>query len=92
MSPWLLKVVTLLRLLSFMVLIYVGLAWIVERNSQRPDSKVRGFFRLLASPITRLVSRFLPPGTSHERLLAVTTAVVAGVWLVLVAVDMALPR
>jgi uncharacterized protein YggT (Ycf19 family) len=92
MSPWLLKVVTLLRLLSFMVLIYVGLAWIVERNSQRPDSKVRGFFRLLASPITRLVSRFLPAGTSYERLLAVTTAVVAGVWLVLVAVDMALPR
>jgi len=92
MSPWLLKVVTLLRLLSFMVLIYVGLAWIVERNSQRPDGKVRGFFRLLASPITRVVARFLPPGTSYERLLAVTTAVVAGIWLVLVAVDMALPR
>ncbi len=92
MSPWLLKVVTFLRLVSFMVLIYVALAWIVERNSQRPEGKVRGFFRLLASPMTRVVARFLAPGTPYERLLAVTTAVVAGIWLVLVAVDMALPR
>lgn len=92
MVPALAKLVTLLRLLAFMVLIYAGLAWIVERKSQNPQSKVRGFFRLLISPVTRLVGRFLPPGTAYERVLAVTTGAVAAVWVALVILDELLGR
>lgn len=88
----LVQVVTFFRLLAFMALIYVGLAWIVERNSQRPDSKVRGFFRLLAMPLSRPVARFMAPGSSYERVLGVTTVVVAALWLVLIALDEVLVR
>ena len=87
MSPALVKLVAMLRLLAFMVLLYVGLAWIVERQIDKPDSKMRGFFRLLASPVTGLVARFLPPGTAIERQLAVSTGVVAAIWVVLVILD-----
>ncbi|HSB19002.1 MAG TPA: hypothetical protein VLD85_03225 [Anaeromyxobacteraceae bacterium] len=92
MSPVLLRLVTMLRLLAFMVLIYAGLAWIVERRSQNPQSKVRAFFRLLISPVVRLVARFLPPGTAYVRVLAVTTGVVAAVWVALVILDEVLGR
>jgi uncharacterized protein YggT (Ycf19 family) len=91
MSPAL-KLVAMLRLLAFMVLIYAGLAWFVERKSQNPQSKVRGFFRLLISPVTGIVGRFLPPGTAYERVLAVSTGVVAAVWVALVILDEVLVR
>jgi len=86
------KVVTMLRLLAFMVLIYVLLAWMVERNSRNPRSKVRAFFRILCSPVTGLVGRYLPAGASQDRLLKVSAGVVAVVWVVLIALDEVLLR
>jgi len=86
------KLVTMLRLLAFMVLIYVLLAWMVERNSQDPKSKVRAFFRILCSPITRLVGRWLPDGASQDRLLKASAGVVAVVWVVLIVLDEVLLR
>jgi len=86
------RLVTMLRLLAFMVLIYVGLAWMVERKSRNPESKVRAFFRILCSPVTGLVGRFLPPGTAQDRLLAVSAGVVAAIWVTLIAIDEILLR
>jgi len=86
------KLVTLLRLLAFMVLIYLGLAWMVERRSQNPESKVRAFFRTLCSPVTGPVGRFLPAGSTYQRVLAVSAGVVAALWVVLIAVDEILLR
>jgi len=86
------RLVTLLRLLAFMVLIYVGLAWMVERKSRNPESKVRAFFRILCSPVTGIVGRFLRAGTGQERLLAVSAGVVAAIWVLLIALDEVLLR
>jgi len=88
----LVQIVTLLRSVAFMVLVYVGLAWLVERRSQNPASKVRAFFRVLSAPVTYPVSRVLGPGASPERVLAVSTGVVAVVWAVLVVVSEVLGR
>lgn len=90
MGPEVLKVVTLLRFLAFMVLVYVGLGWVVERYSRVPGSRLKGFFRLVCSPVTRPVARFLPSGTAHGRVLAVTFGLVAALWVVFVALDQAL--
>jgi hypothetical protein len=67
-----------------MVLLYLGLGWLAERYTTRPDSKVRAFFRLLCSPITRPVSRLVAPGSGERRVLAVAIGVVGSIWLVLV--------
>jgi uncharacterized protein YggT (Ycf19 family) len=83
----LVQIVTLLRSVAFMVLVYVGLAWLVERRSQNPASKVRAFFRVLSSPVTYPVSRLVRPGTSPERVLAVSTGVVAVLWVALVVLS-----
>jgi hypothetical protein len=84
-SP-LVSALTLLRLLAFMVLLYLGLGWLTERYVTRPDSKLKGFFRLLCGPVTRLVARAMPGPASQRRLLAVSMGVVAGLWVVLIVV------
>jgi uncharacterized protein YggT (Ycf19 family) len=84
------KILTLLRLLAFMVLLYLGLGWIAERYSTRPDSKVKAFFRLLCTPITRPIARAMPPGTAERRVLTVSIGVVAGIWVVLILATEAL--
>ena len=43
----------MLRLLAFMVVLYPGLGWLAERYVTKPNSKVKGFFRLLCGPVTR---------------------------------------
>jgi len=89
--PFIGKLATLLRLVAFMVLVYLLLAWMVERNSRNPQGKVRAFFRTLCSPVTGLVARFLP-GAGQDRLLKVSVGVVAAVWVVLIALDELLLR
>jgi hypothetical protein len=84
MESALANVLTLLRLLAFMVLLYLGLGWLAERYATRPDSKVKAFFRLLCSPITGPVSRMLGPGSAPARVLAVSMGVVGSIWLVLI--------
>jgi hypothetical protein len=86
MDPPLVRILTMLRLLAFMVLLYLALGWLTERYVTKPDSKVKGFFRLLCGPVTGLVARALPAPTSERRLLAVSMGVVAGVWVVLIIV------
>jgi hypothetical protein len=83
----LVEVFTFLRLLAFMLLLYLGLGWLAERYATRPDSKVKAFFRLLCSPVTRPVARAMRPGSAHARVLAVSMGIVGGVWAVLIVVS-----
>jgi uncharacterized protein YggT (Ycf19 family) len=75
-----------------MVLMYLAFAWLVERRSTNPQSKVRAFFRIVCGPVAGPVARFLPPGTSYQRVLVVSMAVVAGVWVLLIGVNQLLVR
>lgn len=85
-----LKIVMMLRLLAFMVLMYLAMAWFVERRSQNPQGKVRAFFRIVCAPIAGPVSRRLRPGTSYERVLVVSMGVVGAAWVVLILLNLAL--
>ena len=81
MNITLLQVVTLLRLVSFMVLVYLLLGLLVEVNSRKPDSKLKAFFRVVCSPVTRPVSRLVARESSHQRVLVVSLAVVGAIWI-----------
>jgi uncharacterized protein YggT (Ycf19 family) len=90
MEPALLKIVTVLRLLSFMVVLYLALGWLAERYARKPDGKVRGFFRLVCRPVTAPIARLLPSGAGERRVLEVSLGVVGGLWVVLIIVSEAL--
>ena len=68
----LLKIVMVLRLIAFMVLMYLAFAWFVERKSTNPEGKIRAFFRIVCSPVAVPVSRMLGPGASYQRVLVVS--------------------
>lgn len=85
-----LKILTLLRLLAFMLIVYLAFGLVVERYSTRPESQLRAFARVVCYPITRPVSRLLPPGASHSRLLAVGMGVVAVFWAIVVVLARAI--
>ena len=82
--PLLYNFLTLFRLLAFMLLVYVGLGWLVERRSRDPGSKLRAFFHVVCSPVTSLVARRMAPGTPEERVYRASFVVVALVWMGLV--------
>jgi hypothetical protein len=82
-----LKVITLFRLIAFMVLVYLALGLLVERFSTKPDSKLRGFFRLICAPITGPISRRMPGGSTHQQVLRISFAVVGAFWIVFVILD-----
>lgn len=84
------KILTLVRLVAFMVMVYVAFGLVVERTSRSPDSQLRAFARIVCSPVTRPLSRLLPPGASHARVLVAALAVTAVVWAVAVALARAL--
>ena len=79
------NVLTLFRLVAFMVLVYVGLGWLVERRSRDPDSKLRAFFHIVCSPVTWLVAKRMKPGTPKERIFRMSFLAVALVWMLLIA-------
>jgi uncharacterized protein YggT (Ycf19 family) len=80
-----LKILTLLRLVAFMVLFYLAFGFVVERWSTKPDSQLKAFARTICSPVTRPVARFLAPGASHLRLLGTGMVAVGVFWAVVVA-------
>jgi hypothetical protein len=75
-----LKIVYLLRFAAFMVLVYLAFGWLVELWSKKPDSRLKDFFRLLCSPITRPIARRMPKGSTYQRVLGVSLVVVGAVW------------
>ncbi len=80
----LLKTLTLLRIVAFMLIVYLAFGLVVERYSTRPESQLKAFARVVCSPVTRPLARFMPPGASHSRLLATGMAVVAVIWVIVV--------
>lgn len=76
------KVVTLLRLVAFMVLVYLGFGLLVERYSRKPDSQLKAFARTVCSPVTRPVARWLGPKYDHWRVLVVSIGIVTAFWAV----------
>ena len=88
----LLKIVMLLRLVAFMVLMYLALAWFVERRSTNPRGRSGPSS---ASSVARSPCRSrgcCGPGTSYERVLVVSMALVGAVWAVLIVVNWLLVR
>jgi hypothetical protein len=80
----LLRILTLLRLLSFMVFVYLAFGLLVERVSRNPESQLKAFARTVCSPVTRPVARWLGPGADQRRLLLVSMGIVAAIWAVVV--------
>jgi len=91
MGPDLLfKTVTLLRIVAFMVLVYLGFGLLVERYSTKPGSQLKAFARIVCSPVTRPVGRLLAPGADHRKVLLASVAVMAVLWAVTVMAARAL--
>ena len=88
----LLKIVMVLRLIAFMVLMYLAFAWFVERKSTNPQGKIRAFFRIVCAPINVPVAKRMGPGTSYQRVLAVSMPVVGTAWAVLIGLHYLLVR
>ena len=88
----LLKIVMVLRLIAFMVLMYLALAWFVERKSTNPEGKIRAFFRIVCSPVAVPVWRMLGSGASYERVLVVSMLLVGATWAMLIALNEFLVR
>lgn len=87
------KLLTLLRLVSFMVAVYLAFGLAVERWSRKPDSQLKAFARTICSPVARPMARFLAPGASEQRVLVASLAAVGAVWAFLVTLEVALgPR
>jgi hypothetical protein len=77
-----LKIVTLLRIVTFMVLVYLGFGLVVEQYSRKPGSQLKAFARIVCSPVTRPVARYLAPGADQRRLLLIGIAIVTSLWAV----------
>ncbi|HEY6002054.1 MAG TPA: hypothetical protein VIV57_04205 [Anaeromyxobacter sp.] len=81
------KILTLLRLVAFMVIFYLAFGLLVERYSTKPDSQLKAFARIICSPITRPIGRLLGPGADQKRLLVVGIAAVAAFWAAVVVLE-----
>lgn len=82
--------VTVLRFLSFVALLYLSLHVIFCRLINKPDSKVLWFFSVLTTPLTRPVERWIVPGAANARLRFASLIVYGLVWLAFVLLDNAL--
>lgn len=88
----LLKIVMVLRLVAFMVLMYLAIAWFVERRSSNPQGKIRAFFRIVCAPVAVPVSRLLGPGVGYQKVLVVSMAIVGAIWALLILVNWLMVR
>lgn len=78
------KILYLVRFVAFLAVVYLLLDLLVSRLLRNPESKVRGFFALIASPLTRPVRAFLPPTASDDQVRLAALGLVGAVWLVVV--------
>jgi hypothetical protein len=93
MNPELVKLLLLGRLVSFMLLFYIGFAMLVEWKSVREGSKLKGFSRLLCRPLTAPIVHLSPEGTPYATILRRTGIAVVALWLFFViASEVALTR
>ena len=81
MNPDIVKVLLLGRLVSFMLVVYVGFGLLVEWRSRLEGSKLKAFGRLLCRPLVYPVARFSPEGTPYVTILRRTAIAVLAVWI-----------
>lgn len=82
-----LRIVTLLRFLCFIALVYLSLHVIFSRLILKPDSKVLWFFSILTLPLTRPIQKWIDPSASDARLRRIAMVIYGLVWAVMVALD-----
>ena len=78
------KILLLVRFIAFLAFVYLLLDLLVSRLLRDPQSKVRGFFALIASPLTRPVRSFLPPTATDDQVRLAALGLVGVVWVVIV--------
>jgi uncharacterized protein YggT (Ycf19 family) len=78
------KILLLVRFIAFLAFVYLLLDLLVSRLLRDPQSKVRGFFALIASPLTRPVRSFLPPTATDDQVRLAALGLVGVVWAVIV--------
>ncbi len=84
MDPNAVKLLLLARLIAYMLLVYLGFGLVVELKSRRPESKLKGFARLLCRPLVGPVGTLMAKGTPYLQVLKRTFWVALGLWLLLV--------
>lgn len=82
MDPTSAKLVLIVRFIAFLAFVYLLLDLLVSRLIRDPSSKVRGFFALVASPLTRPVRSFLPQGASDDQVRGAALGLVGLVWAI----------
>lgn len=75
-----LRLLFLVRFISFLALCYLVLEAAVCAIIKKPESKIRGFFAIITSPLTRPVRAALPPGASPETVRYTAIVSVFAVW------------
>jgi uncharacterized protein YggT (Ycf19 family) len=78
------KLILMVRFIAFLAFVYLLLDLLVSRLVRNPESKVRGFFALVASPLTRPVRSFLPPSATDDQVRLAALGLVGLVWVVVV--------
>ena len=87
MAVFTLRLLSLLRFLCFLSLVYLGLHSIFARLISRPNSKVLWFFSILTSPLTRPLHMWMAPSSPEPQRRFIALMVYGGLW-VLIALAM----
>lgn len=87
-SPELLRILLLVRMIVFLAFMYLVFGWIVERaTAANPASKMRGFARLICSPLTKPVALVTGASEPYARLLRHSLWVFFGLWAAMFAIS-----
>ena len=78
------KLILMVRFIAFLAFVYLLLDLLVSRLIRNPESRVRGFFALIASPLTRPVRSFLPPSATDDQVRLAALGLVGVVWAAVV--------
>ena len=78
------KLILMVRFIAFLAFVYLLLDLLVSRLIRNSESKVRGFFALIASPLTRPVRSFLPPSATDDQVRLAALGLVGVVWAAVV--------
>lgn len=81
-------VLLILRTVTFIAVCYVGLYIAVTGLARSPQSKLLGFFALVASPILRPARALAGPGASEKRVRWLAFALAVGAWVVALLLDL----
>ena len=74
------KLILMARFIAFLAFVYLLLDFLVSRLVRNPESKIRGFFTLVASPLTRPVRSFLPPSATDDQVRLAALGLVGLAW------------